>query len=204
MPLGAWLRKAQRCSAVRAGTPKTPLALYEFKHGLRTAETSDFVTERILGHGKRHEARARELYEQQTGRMMVPHCVERDGYGASLDGISLDGRRIVELKAVVKGADSQSPIWTAMSAIGIAVGCELPEAERVQVQHQLMTSGAATCDFGVYAADLDLLATAEVLPDQDTQARIRDAWDLFWPLYESHTPPEPIEGDHIERFDCPS
>ena len=90
----------------------------------------------------------------------------------------------------VKG--SASDLWKAG---------EIPEHYHAQVQHQLMVSGAEACDFLVYAADIDKHKSIKVLPDPGRQLSIRFAWDAFWPLYASRTPPEPIEGDFVERFD---
>jgi len=169
--------------------PRTPLQLFEVKSGLTHIEQNPAML-----HGIVNEGRARELYER-CGEMMIPHCIERDGYGASLDGISEDGRHILEIKCPVKG--SASNLWKAGGAKPA-----IPEHYRAQVQHQLMVSGAESCEFLIYAADIYIFKRQTIRPDIEMQSRVRGAWDQFWPFYSSGTPPEPIEGDFVERFDA--
>lgn len=165
--------------------PKTPLQLYEVKSGLTVIEQTPAML-----HGLAHEARAREIYERENERRMPPCVVEDDdGYAASLDGFS-EGR-VLEIKCPPKGSDSD--LWNA---------ADIPEHYRAQVQHQLMVTGAPACDFLVYAANIDKYKLIKILPDPGRQLSIRFAWDAFWPRYASNTPPEPIEGDFVERFDA--
>jgi len=46
-----------------------------------------------------------------------------------------------------------------------------------------MASGAEICAFAVYAGDAHRLTIFEVRHDLAMQARIRAAWDGFWPDY---------------------
>lgn len=171
--------------------PKTPLQLWELKTGLTTIDQTPAML-----HGIVHEGRARELYEWDHECRMDACLVEdEDQYGASLDGFSPGDRRIIEIKCPMKGAASD--LWLGM----LHAKPVIPEHYRVQVQHQLMVSGAEVCDFVVYDAELDSYRTAEIAPDPGRQLSIRFAWDAFWPFYESRMPPEAIEGDYVERFD---
>lgn len=166
--------------------PRTPFQLFEVKSGLRVIEQNEAMRQ-----GLAHEPRAREIYERERGDLMVPHVVEgAGGYAASLDGISLDGSRILEVKCPRQGSGS-----------GLWLDRVVPDHYTAQVQHQLMVTGAEVCDFAIYAPDLDRLAVIEIAPDPDMQARIRGAWDQFWPLYSGRTAPEPTDADHVTRSD---
>ncbi len=46
-----------------------------------------------------------------------------------------------------------------------------------------MASEAEVCDYAVYAGDVHRITIIEVRHDQAMQARIRAAWDSFWPDY---------------------
>jgi hypothetical protein len=55
-----------------------------------------------------------------------------------------------------------------------------------------MASGAEFCDFAGYAGDVHRLTIIEVRHDQAMQAKIRAAWDGFWPDYAAGRAP----GEH--------
>lgn len=71
---------------------------------------------------------------------------------------------------------------------------QVPKYGQVQVQHQLMASGAELADFAVYAWDAHRLAIIEVRHDPAMQARIRAAWEAFWPDYVAGRAPG---GDYV-------
>lgn len=79
----------------------TPYQLWQLKLGLSTQEVT-----KAMQRGTELEPVARAAYERQTGRIMRPLVVVDGEYSASLDGITLGGERIVELKCPVKGRDS--------------------------------------------------------------------------------------------------
>lgn len=69
----------------------------------------------------------------------------------------------------------------------------------LQVQHQLMVSGADKADFYVFDGRDGIVV--EVLPNKDDFHMIREAWDEFWPLIVRDTPPELSDGDTVIRTD---
>lgn len=151
--------------------PRNALELFEVKSGRAEVRVTP-----AMARGVELEATARALYERERSELMVPWVVEgEDEYAASLDGLSWDGDRILEIKCPWKG--SASDLW-ARAARG-----QVPKHYSVQVQHQLMVTGAESCDFAVYAADTHQLTIIEVRHDLSMQARIRAAWDAFWPDY---------------------
>lgn len=151
--------------------PSNAWELWEVKSGRAEVRVTP-----AMARGVELEATARALYEIQQRELMVPYTVDGDGgYAASLDGLSFDGDRILEIKCPWKG--SASDLW-ARAARG-----QVPPHYQVQVQHQLMASAAALADYGVYAWDTHSLTIIEIKPDVGMQARIRAAWDAFWPDY---------------------
>jgi len=80
---------------------QTPYQLWQVKLGL----LEPIVTP-AMRHGSGLEALARAAYERRTGHVMQPLVVVDDKYSASLDGMTLGGKRIVEIKCPVKGRDS--------------------------------------------------------------------------------------------------
>jgi putative phage-type endonuclease len=157
--------------------PRTPYELFEVKTGRRKVRVTP-----AMSRGVELEATARALYEITRSDLMVPYVVDGDGgYAASLDGLSFDGARILEIKVPFKG--TASDLW-ARAARG-----QVPMHYMAQVQHQLLVTGADLCDFAVYAGDAHQLTIIEVMPDLGMQARIRAAWDAFWPDYAAGRAP---------------
>lgn len=151
--------------------PRTPHDLWEVKTGQRKVRVTPAMTGGIVG-----EPIARALYEIERSDLMVPYVVDGEGgYAASLDGLSWDGARILEIKCPVKG--TASDLW-ARAARG-----QVPPHYQCQVQTQLMVTEAEHCDFAVYASDTHALTIIEVRHDPAMQARIRAAWEAFWPDY---------------------
>jgi putative phage-type endonuclease len=166
--------------------PRTPYDLWMVKSGRSQIRDNEY-----MAHGRRYEATARALYERQQADLMMPFTVDGDGgYAASLDGLSFDADRILEVKCPWKG--SASDLW-ARAARG-----QVPPHYQCQVQHQIMVTGAKRADFAVYAWDTDELTIIAVKPDPAMQARIRAAWDGFWPDYAAGRAPGENYLDLIE------
>jgi predicted phage-related endonuclease len=90
-------------------------------------------------------------------------------YSASLDGLTLGGERILEIKCPLKGRDST--LWRTVEA------GRLPEHYQWQVQHQLMVTQAAAAD--IYVFDGTEGIQLEVAPDPNAWPQIATAWDAF-------------------------
>lgn len=164
---------SESCSLLRCSPwyPRTPYDLWQVKSGRGEVRVTP-----AMARGVELEATARALYEVERRDLMVPYVIDGEGgYAASLDGLSFDGDRVLEVKIPWKGTASR--LWAEASA------GRVPKHYQVQVQHQIMASGAEWVDFSVYAADAHRLAIVEVRPDLGMQARIRTAWDAFWPDY---------------------
>ena len=92
--------------------------------------------------GTELEPAARAAYEEHTGLVMQPLVLEAGRYSASLDGMTLDGDLVLEIKCPLRG--TRSDLWQDVAAGAV------PEHYLVQVQHQLMVSGAQAAHLWVY------------------------------------------------------
>jgi putative phage-type endonuclease len=90
-------------------TWQTPYGLWL----LRTGRKSQEVTP-AMQHGTDMEPAARAAYEKLTGQVMEPLVLTEGDYSASLDGITLDGTLILEVKCPFKGCASE--LWKAVAA----------------------------------------------------------------------------------------
>jgi putative phage-type endonuclease len=183
----AQFRNASESAAVMGLNPwQTPYQLWLVRTGrLEVPVTAP------MQHGTQLEPKARAAYEEQTGSVMQPLVLTEGDYSASLDGITLEGDLIVEIKCPYKG--QASALWQAVS-----VG-EVPEHYRIQVQHQMMVSGAAQAHLWVFDGTTGLLV--EIARDESTMAAIRAAWDGFQTYLDTDTPPPLTERDTAERSD---
>jgi predicted phage-related endonuclease len=75
----------------------------------------------------------------------------------------------------------------------------VPEYYRVQVQHQLMVSGASEAHLWVYDGQEGLLLTLN--GDEVAMARIRQAWEAFQYYLDADLPPPLTEADAAIRTD---
>ena len=144
-----------------------------------------------MRHGTALEPKARAAYEEKTGLVMQPLVLTDGDYSASLDGVTLEGDLIVEIKCPYKG--QASALWQ-----GVSTG-EVPEHYRVQVQHQLMVSGAVMAHLWVFDGTEGLLV--EIGRDEATMEAIRAAWDVFQRYLDTDTPPPLTERDTVDRTD---
>src|SRR5437868_6368908 len=169
-------RNASETPIVLGVSPwQTPYALWQVKLGLVELE----ITPAML-HGTELEPQARAAYEALTGNVMQPLVIVDGEYSASLDGIQLDGERVLEIKCPFKGRDST--LWKTVEA------GRLPEHYQWQVQHQLMVTKAEVADVFVFDGTEGI--QLEVTPDPNVWPRIHSAWDEFMRcVSDAHAPP---------------
>jgi putative phage-type endonuclease len=181
-------RNASETPAVMGVSPwQTPYQLWQHKLGLIEAE----VTPAML-RGMELEPAARAAYEARTGLVMQPLVVLDGEYSASLDGLTLAGERLVEIKCPVRGRDST--LWKTIEA------GRLPEYYGWQVQHQLMVTKADVADVFVFdGADGILFPIA---PNPPSWSQICAAWDNFMQnVREGQSPP--LTDRDVRRRDDP-
>ncbi len=180
-------RNASESAAVMGLSPwQTPYQLWLAKTGRATTKVTP-----AMQRGTDLEPAARVAYEERTGLVMQPLVLEDGIYSASLDGMTLDGELIVEIKCPVRG--SRSDLWQDVLA------AKVPEHYMVQIQHQLMVSGAVTAHLWVYDGSAGILH--EIVRDDGLMEGIRAAWDGFQQYLDGDTPPPLSEADTVLRAD---
>lgn len=189
----AWLdyrrtmRNASETAAVLGESPWcSPYQLWLQKTG-----RSVVATTAAMRHGTDMEPVARAAYETQSGNIMQPLVLQDGAYSASLDGMNLDGDLLVEVKCPYKGQDSA--LWKEAAA------GHVPGHYWLQVQHQLMVSGAALAHFWTFDGQQGLLIPVE--RDETAMERIRQGWDLFQTYLDADTPPPLTDADTVIRED---
>jgi putative phage-type endonuclease len=181
------LRNASETPAVLGISPwVTPYQLWLLKTG-----RAEQPVNAAMRNGTALEPLARHAYEVETGHVMQPLVLQAGAYSASLDGITLDGGLILEIKVPYKG--QSSALWQAVE------GGEIPGHYLAQIQHQLMVSGARLAHLWVFDGQRGLLR--EIEADEGAWSGIRDAWDAFWPFVEGDSPPPLAEADTVTRDD---
>jgi putative phage-type endonuclease len=167
----------------------SPYALWLQKTGRKEAELT-----LPMKRGTELEPAARAAYEELTGSVMQPLVLEEGIYSASLDGMTLAGDLVLEIKCPMQGR--QSKLWQAVSE-GI-----VPEHYQIQIQHQLMVSGAGCGHLWVFDGNANGMLT-EVPRDNSMISRILEAWQQFEPFLAKDSPPPLTDADTRLRTDAP-
>jgi putative phage-type endonuclease len=132
----------------------------------------DAATQRRFNNGHRLEALARPLAETIVGEPLYPVTGTNGRYSASFDGLTLGEETGFEHKAL-----------NAELRAVFASDAELPLHYRVQVEHQMLVSGAGRILF--MASDWDAAGTLIeevhrfIEPDPALRQRIVDGWERF-------------------------
>lgn len=125
-----------------------------------------------MAHGHEQEPLARDWYNEAFGELMRPAVWQLGEYGASLDGINLDGKRILEVKSPWK--DPQNSERYVLAKQGSYI-----EADYAQVQHQLYVSEADACDLLVWDWTTESGLVVEILPDPIYWNTIFRVWNRY-------------------------
>lgn len=189
----AWLdyrltmRNASETAAVLGVSPWcTPYQLWLLKTGRAQTKANAAM---LRGTGL--EPAARLAYELETGTIVQPLVLQDGLYSASLDGMTLEGDLIVEIKCPYKG--QASTLWNDV------VAGHVPDHYAAQVQHQLMVSGAQMAHLYVFDGTQGLLRPIE--PIDHAVQRIRDGRDQFQVHLDTDTPPPLTDADTVLRDD---
>jgi putative phage-type endonuclease len=181
-------RNASETPAVLGVSPwVTPYQLWLQRTGRAVTEVNPAMVR-----GTQLEPAAREAYERLTGNVMEPLVLVEGDYSASLDGITLDGALILEIKCPFNGRESD--LWKD------ATRGNLPEHYRWQVQHQLMVAGAALAHVYVFDGTQGILV--EEKPRRDDWRVIAEGWDDFMRLIAEDKAPPFGDRDTVQRTDA--
>jgi len=169
----AWRRDKAMASETAAIMGISPYQSAEKIRKLKRGIDNTYVTS-AMQHGNDEEPKAREAYEAAVGEPFIAACFEADGYGASVDGIDMSGDTLLEIKCPVKGKESER--WQTVAEDGI------DDHDYVQVQHQMMVTGAKQTRFLVWDGSEYVVTTVPANPE--FWEKIREAWDAFWPTVQ--------------------
>ena len=163
----------------------TPLQLYEQKILPEPPENKpNYIQEK--GHAMEPIARAH--FELLRGKSYPPALLQMAAFPwmkSSLDGRSEDKIELAEFK------------YTGKQIHLDAFGGKIPRHHMLQVQGQLLVSGAERCYYVTF--DGKTINVVDVLPDFPLQDQIFKACDKFWNGHViPRKPPEPTDRDFVK------
>lgn len=178
---------ATDCPAILGSSPwSTAYKCWQRKLDLVEEQKTNDAMER----GKRLEPEARAQFTQKFGIDMTPMVVEStefDFLGASLDGISIMGNYILEIKCGGQKLHN-------MASHGI-----IPDYYLDQMQHQLLVTRAEKCFY--YSYDGKDGICIEVLPDPTFIDRFMPKARAFWKSVAFFEAPPLQDSDYMNMND---
>ena len=133
---------------------------------------------------------AREMFEARLGELFTPCVLQHDEYDwmiASLDGMSLDGKKIVEIKCGSKQEHED-----------VILG-SIPKKYYAQIQHQLAVSGLNESYYFSFYKNQG--ATTVVKRDDKYIETLIEKEKEFWKSLDELKFPALTERDYVERND---
>lgn len=166
------------------GLRKTPYVLWMEKLDLLPIETETSA----MRYGKEMEEPARHFYEEKVGDLFSPKvCFHKDiNYlMASLDGISIDGKKIVEIKNA--NAEDHS----------LAKAKKIPAKYYPQLQHQLACTGLDGMHYFSFHKEEGVIV--EVDRDDNYLEEMYAKEKEFWDCVTNFKAPALTDNDYRER-----
>lgn len=180
---------ATDCACILGNNPwTTPYKCWQKKLGLVEEQTTNAAMER----GKTLEPEARAQFIERYGIHMTPVVVEStefDYLGASLDGISVDGKYLLEVKC---GGSKLHQM---------ALRQEIPQYYQDQMQHQMLVTGASKCFY--YSYDGTNGVCVEVLCDPKFKDKFLPKAREFWKCVAFNEPPSLLDSDYKDMSEEP-
>lgn len=144
----------------------------------------DIATQKRFDNGHRAEALARPLAEEFIGAELYPVTGSSGRLSASFDGLTLDETTVFEHKALSSGLRAAFDVIAALGpANDAAPGRTLPLMYRVQMEQQLLVSGAERVLFmsSAWTPDDELIEEFHCwyYPDPALRQQIVDGWAQF-------------------------
>lgn len=159
----------------------------------------DASTQKIFDNGHKFEALARPIAEKIIGEDLYPVVGSMGEYSASFDGITMGEDIIFEHKTL---NDDLRECF--------ANGEQPPLMYRVQMEQQLMVSGAEKCLFMASKWDGEVLVEelhCWYTQDIELRKRIVDGWNQLKADLDAYVPPvkvEKVEAETIKALPVPS
>lgn len=164
---------------------KTPYLLWEEKILGRSNEASWWMKR-----GIELEEKARETFENLTGILVTPKVICHTQYDwmiASLDGIDIDGKIVVEIKC--PGKEDHF----------LAMKNQIPEKYYPQLQHQIEVCGIDFINYFSFDGERGVLI--EVPRDDKYIKKMLQKEKLFYECIQQLVPPEQTDNDFDFRSD---
>jgi putative phage-type endonuclease len=161
---------------------KTRIQLY---HEKKDPNYVSFKNDRMQ-RGIELEPMARDLFCAKTGHKMIPKVIVKDWAMASLDGIN-QWNEVLEIKCP-GDKDHQ-----------IALSGKVPDHYYPQLQHQMWVCNSEMAFY--FSFDGFDGVTVELKRDEEYIEKMIAEEFKFYTCLKENTPPEPEEGDYIERND---
>lgn len=185
---------------------KTRAQLLREMHTGVAAEV-DVATQKRFDNGHRVEELARPLAEEFIGEELYPVVGSSGKLSASYDGLTLDERQGFEHKALNDALRAAFAAMASKHGAGNVDALLLPIYHRVQMEQQLLVSGAERILFmaSEWKADDELVEEMHCwyYPDHGLRANIIDGWAQFERDLAAYVPPEataPAVADHMESL----
>lgn len=164
----------------------TPYQLWQEKLGLIQSKPMNWAMQR----GNDLEAIALETYNNMTGNNAYPDIVFNPIHPwamASLDGISLDRKLVVEIKCPGKTDHD------------LAADGKVPEKYYAQIQHQMAAADVQALDYFSYSEESQHLIRVE--RDDKFIAKMYKKEEKFFQCMKNMEPPALMDRDYEPRFD---
>src|SRR5271157_3831078 len=177
---------ASDAPAIMGESPwKTPYQLWEEKiYGKATEQN------KAMARGTALEPAARYVFETMTLLNVKPKVMvhpERSWQIASLDGITFDGNTIVEIKC--PNAETHQ----------MAVKGKIPDHYMIQIQHQLIVSGALKAIYFSFDGEKGAIVETSINPEM--VCMIMEKEEAFYKCMQTLEPPKMMEKDYAIRED---
>lgn len=168
---------------MRVSPWKTPFQLWEEKVGLSGPQE----TNRAMAYGNAMEEPARQAYERYTNNLVMPEVIfhpEHKFMMASLDGLSINGDIILEIKN--PGREDHEK----------AENGEIPDKYWPQLQHQLDCLPGSVLHYWSFRNGQGVLI--EVERDAEYTKKLVSEERGFWNRVMGFEAPDLLDGDFVE------
>lgn len=173
--------------------PRTPYELWLLKTNRMEKEVTA-----AMRRGSALEPLARTFIEHEFGEVFEPQVVARERISASLDGISFDGKTLLEIKCPRHGRESE--LWQQLEQQAVP-----PDHYWWQVQQGLFCSAAEKAHFAVFHAEAGAIVSyiaCEVRADPAAHTALAQAWEEFFHYLDEDLAPPLTDRDVKLRNDA--
>ncbi len=146
-------------------------------------------------YGKMKEEEAREAFERETGFLVFPKVLEHpehDWISASLDGLDVEEKFLVEIKCPRSNIDQFVDAGNMVHTV--------PEKYFPQIQHQLFVTGLDLAYYYTYYGN-GHGTIAQVRRDDKYIDLLLEKEKEFWEYVQTFIPPPNLTKNKVKRYD---